>query len=74
MEALSEATTRMTEGEILQLHKTGDPSITIDEYYKDQSLQKQAYLSQRPAASAPYSRASLKTAKTRWQISDSGPG
>ena len=34
MEALSEATTRMTEGEILQLHKTGDPSITIDEYYK----------------------------------------
>jgi octaprenyl-diphosphate synthase len=34
MEALSEATTRMTEGEILQLHKTGDPSITIEEYYK----------------------------------------
>jgi octaprenyl-diphosphate synthase len=34
MEALSEATTRMTEGEILQLNKTGDPSITMDEYYK----------------------------------------
>lgn len=34
MEALSEATTRMTEGEILQLHKTGDPSITVEEYYK----------------------------------------
>jgi octaprenyl-diphosphate synthase len=34
MEALSEATTRMTEGEILQLHKTGDPSITTEEYFK----------------------------------------
>jgi octaprenyl-diphosphate synthase len=33
METLSEATTRMTEGEILQLHKTGDPSITPEEYY-----------------------------------------
>lgn len=32
MEALSEATTRMTEGEILQLTKTGDPDITEDEY------------------------------------------
>lgn len=34
MEALSEATTRMTEGEILQLHKTGDPDITKDEYFE----------------------------------------
>lgn len=33
MEALSGATTRMSEGEILQLHKTGDPSITTEEYY-----------------------------------------
>lgn len=32
METLSEATTRMTEGEILQLTKTGDPDITEDEY------------------------------------------
>jgi octaprenyl-diphosphate synthase len=33
MEALSEATTRMTEGEILQLNKIGDPDITAQEYY-----------------------------------------
>jgi octaprenyl-diphosphate synthase len=33
MEALSEATTRMTEGEILQLNKVGDPEITRDEYF-----------------------------------------
>jgi len=32
METLSEATTRMTEGEILQLTKTGDPDITEGEY------------------------------------------
>lgn len=32
METLSEATTRMTEGEILQLVKTGDPDITEEEY------------------------------------------
>ena len=32
MEILSEATTRMTEGEILQLLKTGDPDITEEEY------------------------------------------
>lgn len=32
MEALSEATTRMTEGEILQLAKTGDPEITEEDY------------------------------------------
>jgi octaprenyl-diphosphate synthase len=32
MEALSEATTRMTEGEILQLSKTGDPEIKEEEY------------------------------------------
>ncbi|HSB52408.1 MAG TPA: polyprenyl synthetase family protein [Dissulfurispiraceae bacterium] len=33
MEALSGATSRMTEGEILQLHKTGDPDITEKEYF-----------------------------------------
>lgn len=33
METLSEATTRMTEGEILQLHKIGDPEITREEYF-----------------------------------------
>jgi octaprenyl-diphosphate synthase len=32
METLSEATTRMTEGEVLQLAKTGDPNITEEEY------------------------------------------
>jgi len=32
METLSEATTRMTEGEILQLTKTGDPDIKEEEY------------------------------------------
>lgn len=34
MEALSTATTRMTEGEILQLHKIADPEITEDDYFK----------------------------------------
>jgi octaprenyl-diphosphate synthase len=34
MEALSNATTSMTEGEILQLHKTGDPEITKEEYFQ----------------------------------------
>lgn len=34
MEALSDATTRMTEGEILQLHKTGDPEIIREEYFQ----------------------------------------
>ncbi len=34
MEALSEATTSMTEGEILQLQKTADINITEDEYIK----------------------------------------
>jgi len=33
MESLAEATTRMTEGEILQLHRIADPSITMDDYY-----------------------------------------
>ncbi len=33
MEALSEATTRMAEGEISQLTKTGDPDITEEEYF-----------------------------------------
>ncbi len=32
MGVISEATTRMTEGEILQLTKTGDPNITEEEY------------------------------------------
>lgn len=32
MEVLSEATTRMTEGELLQLNRTGDPDITEAEY------------------------------------------
>ena len=32
METLSEATTKMAEGEILQLIKTGDPDTTEDEY------------------------------------------
>lgn len=32
MEALSEATTRMTEGELLQLSKTGDPDLTEEDY------------------------------------------
>jgi len=34
MNALSEATTRMTEAEILQLNKTGDPDITEEEYFR----------------------------------------
>lgn len=34
MEALSEATTRMTEGEVLQLQRVADPNITEDEYMK----------------------------------------
>lgn len=33
METLSEATTRMTEGEILQLHKIGDPDISTEDYF-----------------------------------------
>ena len=32
MEILSGATTRMTEGELLQLNRTGDPDITEEEY------------------------------------------
>lgn len=34
MEALAEATTMMTEGEILQLNKVADPDITEEEYYR----------------------------------------
>lgn len=34
MEALSEATTMMTEGEVLQLQKVADPDITEEEYIK----------------------------------------
>jgi octaprenyl-diphosphate synthase len=33
VEALSDAVTRMTEGEILQLNRTGDPAITQEEYF-----------------------------------------
>jgi octaprenyl-diphosphate synthase len=33
MDTLSEATTRMTEGEILQLIKTGDPDIREEDYF-----------------------------------------
>jgi octaprenyl-diphosphate synthase len=32
METLSAATTRMTEGELLQLNRTGDPDLSEDEY------------------------------------------
>ena len=32
MEVLSEATTRMTEGELLQLNRIGDPDMTEDDY------------------------------------------
>ncbi len=34
MEALSEATTKMTEGEVLQLQRIADPDITEDEYLR----------------------------------------
>lgn len=34
MEALSEATSRMTEGEIMQLHKAGDTNVTEQEYFE----------------------------------------
>lgn len=34
MEALSGATSRMTEGEIMQLHKTGDIDVTEAEYFE----------------------------------------
>lgn len=34
MEHLSEATTRMTEGELMQLSKAGDPDISEDEYLR----------------------------------------
>jgi octaprenyl-diphosphate synthase len=34
MEALSHATTMMTKGEILQLHRVADPDITEQEYYE----------------------------------------
>jgi octaprenyl-diphosphate synthase len=34
MEALSSATTMMTEGEILQLNRVADPAITEEEYYR----------------------------------------
>ncbi len=34
MEALAEATTRMTEGEILQLERTANPDITVDDYFQ----------------------------------------
>ncbi|MFQ3574040.1 MAG: polyprenyl synthetase family protein [Thermodesulfovibrionales bacterium] len=34
MDALSNATTKMTEGEIIQLEKTANPDLTLKEYYK----------------------------------------
>mgnify|MGYP003731300149 CR=1 FL=1 len=34
MAALAEATTKMTEGEILQLEKTANPNITVDDYFQ----------------------------------------
>lgn len=34
METLSEATTMMTEGEVIQLHRVADPGITEGEYYR----------------------------------------
>lgn len=34
MEALSNATTRMTEGELLQLNKIGDPELTEEDYLR----------------------------------------
>ncbi|MEK6671844.1 MAG: polyprenyl synthetase family protein [Nitrospirota bacterium] len=34
METLSHATTAMTEGEVLQLHRVADPDITEEEYYR----------------------------------------
>lgn len=34
MDALSTATTKMTEGEIIQLEKTANPQISLDEYYR----------------------------------------
>jgi octaprenyl-diphosphate synthase len=45
MEALSEATTRMTEGEILQLSKTGDPEISEKDYFDIVSAKTGALLS-----------------------------
>lgn len=45
MEALSEATTRMTEGEILQLVKTGDSDITEEEYLEIISAKTAALIS-----------------------------
>jgi len=45
METLSEATTRMTEGEILQLTKTGDPDITEEEYLEIISAKTAALIS-----------------------------
>lgn len=45
METLSEATTRMTEGEILQLTKTGDLDITEDEYIEIVSAKTAALIS-----------------------------
>lgn len=45
MEVLSEATTRMTEGEILQLVKTGDSDITEQEYIEIISAKTAALIS-----------------------------
>lgn len=45
MEALSDATTRMTEGELLQLTKTGDPDITEEDYLNIVSAKTAALIS-----------------------------
>lgn len=45
MEVLSEATTMMTEGEVLQLQRVADPEITEDEYMKIVSAKTGALIS-----------------------------
>lgn len=45
MEALSDATTRMTEGELLQLSKTGDPDIAEEDYLRIISAKTAALIS-----------------------------
>ncbi len=45
MEALAEATTRMTEGELLQLSKVSDPEITEEEYLEIVSAKTGALIS-----------------------------
>ena len=54
METLSDATTRMTEGELLQLSKTGDPDIVEEDYLRIISSKTAALIS----AAAPRHRGS----------------